>query len=76
MKAPERVWRAAWGYAGRISADARDAAQIALHGAQAWGRRNTASKSWPCLKRLAGPQEAGNENERLRCERAQDESTG
>jgi hypothetical protein len=39
MKAPEAVWRAAWGWTGRISADARDAAQIAVHGAREWAAR-------------------------------------
>jgi len=42
MKAPEAVWRAAWGWTGRISADARDAAQIAVHGASEWGQQEAA----------------------------------
>ena len=54
MKAPERVWRAAWGYAGRISADARDAAQIALHGAQAWGRAEHGKQVMAVLARACG----------------------
>ncbi len=37
MKMPEAQWRALWGgYKGRVSEHARDAAQLALHGARRW----------------------------------------
>lgn len=54
MKAPERIWRAAWGYTGRTSADARDAAQIALHGARGWAVRKQATGVLDALFAVVG----------------------